>query len=513
MSCIYTRCRSEQSEDEIAVVRLPYVNSINITAKLFFENYTIKGVGNAIEKWARVTSIDGDAAFESLIGTSAHVSTAWGVPPSSTLEGATQLANKLPDMLSIAPTDIEDVSYIKSRSSRSIRDVPTKNFRKRLAAGEVINNPVLNVKKVFSCKYGSGEAQQIEYKAQYSAQQCYILASMTSDEPVYSNFAPPTLVSLAEFVEQTEGISYAGSDVLQLAINNAYGNVNSGAYSYLEELAESKETVTYLVTVFRRIATMFKAVRRGNLRGIAPKTWKKFSRMARNRARRNGSSYATEWAKLSYKWTSSAWMELRFAIRPLVYSVEDAIKIYNEGLKTKFDRITSNSGQLGSSTDKSVTNVSYGGVDTETKIEIEVTRKAVAGVLLQVNANAATLRQLGFTNLIGTAWELVLASWCVDYFVDLSGALSKVTPNIGVTPLAAWASYKDEITFVKTISRLRTDDGSFIDEAEYTAKLETYHRYPIDGPSNVILNIDLDVYKIADTAVLFTNIVQMLKNK
>lgn len=512
---VYTRNRFDEPVYKISKSKGPAVAPL-ATEIIIGYNSTVVGTSGSQSKWsieAYVAEVkSGDPVWnfmfsETFTWVSGWAPTTWGAAAFyQTVQDAYQVF--LRDVFDASLAATGDLPYLGHVKRRQIYDVPTKNFKKRFAAGEVINNPVHNkshemtvvhktekaVEKTFSINITRNGSNYSSYVSVYPQQTSLSLPPPSTDE-VEGYYAVHSQKSYTGF-----------TDVKQLSINKAFGNVNSGAYGYLEELGEAKETVAYFVTVFKRIAAMFKAVRTGSWKGIVPKTYRKAIRRAKTRAKQNGTTYQYELAHAMTELVSQAWMELRFAIRPLLYSIEDAVEIHNEGLKVKSGRLTSNHGERGLSTESVRTESSQNGVTTVVKTVSSCNRLAIGGVLMQVDTSTATMRHLGFTNIAGTAWELTLLSWAVDYFASLDGLFYHLTPNIGVDVLTAWVSTRDETKVETFVSRYDEASGALIDTVEYSSTIEDYNRHPVAGPGSFNLDIDLDAYKIADLAAVFNGL-------
>jgi hypothetical protein len=258
---------------------------------------------------------------------------------------------------------------------------------------------------------------------------------------------------------------------------------------------------------------MFKAIKRVKFREFAPKTYKRLRRKAKYLARKNSTTVELEEARLAMDFLSSAWMELRFAVRPLVISAEDAIKLHNEGLKAKKERFSVTRTEYGFHKHSAYDVKVEGNVRSVTVTKWDTKRKATAGVILKPDTSLATMRELGFTNLAGTAWELTFLSWAIGYFVDVSGLLYYMTPNVGISPLAAWSTTKDSITAVTNVKRYDATTGIHLDTAEYTATKEVYHRHPIDGPGFLEIAIDIDLHKAIDLIALLNGVQRSMQTK
>jgi hypothetical protein len=413
-------------------------------------------------------------------------------------------ANHLNGLVGRIPGTTEESSYLSTRDFREIHDVKTPNFKKRINAGEVINNPCDNFKVKQWCFYKHHPALPTPIPSVVNNQNTATFLDGQISMPNVPMPVPPSDTAVGLEWSQQRSVSHQDTrPVLDIAINKAYGNINSGSFSYLEEIGESKETVAYFASVFERIASMVKAVKRGKWKEIVPKTYNKAKRQARRAAKRNGTTFAYEYSKATADFLSDAWLELRFAIRPLIYSAEDAIKLYNEGLDAKHGRIVSNHGEKDRFIDSNVSISEVDGIKTIRKYQVSSDRLAIGGVLLDVDTSPATLRELGFTNLAGAAWELLFLSWAADYFVDLSGLLYHLTPNVGVTPLTAWGSTRDFIKVTTEIRRYQVSDNLPIDTVKYITHIERYNRVPVTTPGFINIDVNLDIHKIADLAALY----------
>lgn len=179
------------------------------------------------------------------------------------------------------------------------------------------------------------------------------------------------------------------------------------------------------------------------------------------------------------------------------------IDLFNKGLKEETGRFTECKVEKGTDSNTITEVSSINGIRTEHVLSTYVHRKAVGGVHVTVNPSMATMRQLGFTDLAGTAWELTFLSWAADYFGCSSGLFYYMSPKIGVEVNGAWGSTLDNINCVSRISRYSVETGELIDKTEISSVRSLFHRFPVDGPSGYVLDINLDIYKLADLAALY----------
>jgi hypothetical protein len=405
-----------------------------------------------------------------------------------------------------------EVGSISGHRYKEMHDCESPNWRKRIADGEIINNPVVNSKVSTQVRYERHANNRIRYSpliaASWGNYHDYVNGSWLTNPSI--TFLPPTVEDIEDVILEHVGISrpFSFHDAKQTAINSAFGEINSGTFNYLEEMGEGKETVLYIASVFSRIASLMKAVKRGQFKGIVPKTHARVMKLARNRARRNGTLPSVEYGKIVLDYTTQAWMELRFAIRPLMYSVEDAIELHQEGLRSQTGRTTVNGQSREVSNDYRSASSAGNNVRITKKTKIVFNRHARCGILLQIDAVIADMRTLGFTNLAGTAWELTFLSWAADYFVNLDGLLYHLTPDIGVQKLAAWSSTNDTYDIVTTITQHDDTTGELLDTLHIVTSKEVYQREPVSKPSLITIDVNIDVTKLADLGALFYGILR-----
>lgn len=392
------------------------------------------------------------------------------------------------------------VTYSQKEDVRQISDVPVKDFKKRMAAGDIINNPVLNDKKltlVFH-EFNSQKPQGSWIVTPWHGNLYIQVAAKSGCEPLaLPAFEDHTTI----VVDALRAVEPKENNKGATVINKSFANLNNGALTLAVEIGERKETFAYIVTVINRVATLIEFARHGDWKAAAPKAYKKFMRKANRLATKNGTHVAFEASKLIVDFLASFWLEVRFAIRPLIIGAEQAVDAYNKGLEVKSRRFTENSMDMIPTFKTWKTESTVGGHVVNTVYSVAREDFFFAGVLADVDLSTAHIRELGFTNLAGTMWELTFLSWALDYFVNTDGFFYHLTPNLGVSPLAAWSTTKTvrnataEVTYTKP-------DGTFVMKTKISLVDEHYNRIPITSPSLIHLDVDLDVSKITDLAAL-----------
>jgi len=444
-------------------------------------------------------------AWSKTIGATAQVIGGGSNSNMAVLAARDQLLGVINAMLSEDNLSSDSLPMIAEWGESSISDTPTANFQKKISEGRVVNNACLNDNFVMKVQRTVVTDLTRRYKLSATLLDAGStdLYGIAEDDPDVIPLAPPSDEDVSDIVEYHKSVLHSSSfNARDTAINAAFGKVNSGAFEYLVELGERKETIAYIAKNLQRIASMFKAVKRGKWKDIVPRTYARARKLALKRAKRNGTSFSKEMSLAILDFTSQAWMELRFAIRPLVISVDDAIKISNEGIKTHSGRSVQNYRCSAVGSDEIISEEILSDRIITTVHTIESHREATAGVLINISTTLADMRNLGFTNIAGTLWELTFLSWLADYFVNTDGLLYHLTPNIGVDVLTAWSGTNDDILVTSTVTTT-TLGGEILEIVEYSTKRNLYFREPVDGPGYLTLDINLDTSKLLDVGFVF----------
>lgn len=203
-----------------------------------------------------------------------------------------------------------------------------------------------------------------------------------------------------------------GVALAQLRANSrlASGNVNT-----LVMVGEGRETVRYIAARMFLLYRGLKMISRGQFGEAARVFGSELSQNAGKRLNRLRSQY-----KGGSGLAANAWLEYQFAIRPLVGDVYGAIAEYH----TKR--------QVGSAVKVSAT-VKNGAKGTVYR----------AGILATVRSKELrTLQQLGITNPLLAAWELVPLSFVIDWFVPIGSYLQYMDSTLGLENVQRWNSTK-----------------------------------------------------------------------
>lgn len=191
----------------------------------------------------------------------------------------------------------------------------------------------------------------------------------------FADHAPPDLHLVDLWLQQQEQY--------RPLINGALDELYSGVYDVLTELGELPETVSYLYSILRRLVLLFIGIK---------------SREAAARQKFQGKELIDEIASL--------WMQYRYAASPLVYSLEDGLKLLN----TKTVEYQSTRKRV----DEDFT-ITFGEYTFSGTIEARVFGK------MRIDALARTAN-LGL-NPIKTLWELTPLSFVLDWVLPIGEML------------------------------------------------------------------------------------------
>lgn len=301
----------------------------------------------------------------------------------------------------------------------TMTDVVNENYRERVAAGEIFNNPVSYTK--VSNLSGPGGT----YRAQHKTNPSIVLIRdggglLTWFERNYSPQAYHT-----DFMPKVD----IPTSHVDEAKSKALGFIDRAPHSFAEDLAEIRETVRFLKNPIGSLRNFSRAFER---------TWKKRLKDLRFKDAR---SVSDAFAKL--------WLEYRFAFSPLLRSAEDACLAFQTRVTrptrkvarghtdwAHFEKGKVNAGTFGSKPNYYVYD--------RTLLQ---TQEVKAGVLYEVTNPLNDWRYkygLRFKDIPETMWAILPYSFMVDRILNISqsvrGIQNFLDPNVRY--LASWVTKK-----------------------------------------------------------------------
>jgi len=187
-------------------------------------------------------------------------------------------------------------------------------------------------------------------------------------------------------------------------------------------LGELPETIQYFRKTINSAVGFYRAVKRGDLAGV--------KRAARRAIRRAGKDPRRELHRRGGQ-AADKWLEWRYAISPLVYDLDDALKaLYSK----RAVQITRRSAGGASGQSRQVIR------ESERMVSLEATWQSRCVAYYRVNPNAESFKKLGLINLAATLWELTPLSFVVDWLIPIGRYVGTLDAMMGVSVLSSTTS-------------------------------------------------------------------------
>jgi hypothetical protein len=392
--------------------------------------------------------------------------------------------------------DIE-VEYLSCQSYVAMLDVITPNWKRLISEGKILNNPLLQISNITTFR-------PVLFTAEgYQDSDCVRICHMESGSSL-----PATLPTSLDWNYWNDYTLDAYSDDRDIALGKAWAGVDISEMQVLASLGEMPETVRWMTSLVGRMLGIIRAF-----------TAKKLSIEA-SKFFRSGKSMIDAMSEL--------WLEFRYAVRPLVYDMHQAVSALKH-VVDKSLRFTSR-GYHRSSTIETSTYVA----SVEGSFESIVSRKREtkadfrAGVLYSIDSDINGLMSVwGLDRPFEMIWELTPFSFIIDWFFSVGDVLQSWTFNPGLNPLASWIT--EQITEITTDSATGVavkDDASnyrfttgFI-SAELTQAGSTVQsvvtKRRIPSPQRSILphfNLNLNTAKIIDLTSIGRDLFNVFSQK
>jgi hypothetical protein len=348
-------------------------------------------------------------------------------------------------------------------SSRTMSDNPTPDFIRRKARGDIIMTDMTSTSEEWSKSFSISPAA-------YTCTAAYFDENHTLEPPAGSMFYSAIDLAAMDALAVSSGghLSVDPAYVSGLAANAALANQSAADFESLVALVEGPETVKYIAD---KLAKLVQLIRKAK----DPKQWKRIKS-------RSGDKIDS---------FQSAWLEMRYAIRPLMYDVESAIKALNATKKPPRQTYRGTENQI--TTDSNVEVVGDYTVTTVKATEIV----ARACLITEISQNAQSSQTWGLFNVGSAVVELIPYSFVVGWFLNLDGIISSMNPSPHQLPLGGCVTATT--TTSTSVHVVHNPSGSF---CTYTSTLTDRVRTPDVQPMYLTLDINLDIPKLIDLAAL-----------
>lgn len=277
----------------------------------------------------------------------------------------------------------------------------------------------------------------------------------------------------------------------QNAVNSAFGNIDEAILDVPVMIGEAKSTYNTVVSGISRILNLIKSIKSGNFRRIAPKTYKRFKTRLRS-----GESRFSILTDLF----SDAWLEARYAIRPIVIDIENSLKLLN-GASTITPRQTFRGYDLVSEDkvdiEKTIIHGDYTYRITGTLDKVCTSR---AGALCELRLDTGRGNDFGLFNITTTFVELIPLSFIFQWFFNIGGFLRQFNPNPTYRSIGSWAS-RETLFFGfldVTVSHPSSPQNTYTIRVDSEAK----DRKPNVEETFISIDVNLDISKIMDLILI-----------
>lgn len=307
----------------------------------------------------------------------------------------------------------EYTTYYSPIVYEQMSDVVTAGYERKIAAGEIINNPMSKTVRTTTTPGPTSFSHRRTAIDNYGEYGFVYSGSIVPFGNWFANVLPPILevgVDLPAAIELR-------ANVLNEAVTSAHANVNESEMLALASMAESRKTVESMASILYRVVRIARAVRKLNFNALRK--------------------------ELTKKELANRYMELRYALRPMII---DAASLLNSFEKTRCSvRKTYRGFSKGSLEISDSLGYQRSAIQTETEVnrKLTYTVSARAGVLCDVTIDSITV--FGIDRLAESLWELVPFSFIVDWFANVGDTIAALTPNHGVNERASWVTIKEHI--------------------------------------------------------------------
>lgn len=322
-------------------------------------------------------------------------------------------------------------TFEKKIEKRSMTDVVTPGFKKIIASGGIINNPMKQIIEKEDCpkldldftycsnRWGCDPARWHPYQ--------------------YGRIAGPVGVTgiTGDYLPLSDAINV---DALKdRAISKAWARVSNSEILALATLKEANSTVDGLKDILLKVIRVINAIKSGNARRIKKEI--KPSELA------------------------DIYMNARYNLRPLYYDCIGMIKAFRKEVAETPERQTfrASISDVGESADSDsftwIGNPPGWGIDVTTHRRTGVTSRVRAGVLTELDFLIEP-QFFGIDEITETVWDLIPYSFIIDWFFNVGDVISSFAPNVGFKTLASWVVVDTTTVYTASVTSTRPFAGT-----------------------------------------------------
>jgi hypothetical protein len=390
-----------------------------------------------------------------------------------------------------SPEDHIDTSgtFLAHQENTQMTDIVTPQYKRISGNGGIVNNPMTKVTTILRDHLCS-------YKYLYAWN--YHCPSGGHGDHLFStayvgNFPSSNYLSWDDLPTIPDiSLQY----LIDKAVNKAWSNIEVAEVQSLVMLGESEKTVYSLCSIFRRLIRIIKAIKKAEV-------W-----------------YLKR--QIKHEELQQRYMELRYALRPLMYDVKGITaalqtKASDRPLRVTF-RGAAQDDDRTSSID--VTPVLYHNFVGDWTYDVTIEKVAVTDVIVRSGVltameNIHALDVWGTTQPIESVWELIPLSFIIDWFFTVGDTIAAFTPNFGVKTLSSWYTVeRQDYQFIGlTHDNCETDDqASSYSPAGYSRQTSgiwldktVISKTRVPDPTRRLLplyNLRINPFKLTDLVII-----------
>lgn len=371
---------------------------------------------------------------------------------------------------------------------QSMWDVVTKRFHERRNRGEVFFSPMVfnKIDSTYVPYYQTYRAQNGDGGTLFGGQWIF-------DLPINLVNSSPLVLSDKEAVD---AVFADFESIREASISKAWANVDQSEILGLASLGELPETIHWITSVFKRMYSAFKIFKN-------KKALLSVRRFAKGMTKKKFANLSAE-----------IWLELRYAIRPMVFEIAQAIAALQKAIVTK-GRFTARGYGSKVILDRSAVDLLNDHVTHHMQKVDSAKYTARAGVLYTILDDLnGLLAHWGLDQPLEAAYELMPFSFILDWVFNVGDVISSWSVNASLGVLGSWV--KEELVRVIDVSHFYSEEHSYytfysIDDLDlgYTKQVQSISRRIIspDRPLLPSFKLKLNTAKIIDLVTIFRGIV------
>lgn len=383
-------------------------------------------------------------------------------------------------------------THVEVSKSESMNDVVTPNFYKLSREGKVVNSPMDKTVTVLRDPVCSVD---VSHGWESWAPGC--ATPVWKEHVVIRKGTRPSSVYTGGVAGMLDPPSIDTESLIAQALTKAHANVSLTGAQGLVMAAEGRKTIESLASIFKRLIKIIRKIKRLDARGLA--------------------------GELSPKELADRYMEIRYALRPLVYDATDVVAVLNKS-EAAAPRPRQTFRAYASETAFDDETVPYvddwgSGIDYWARhgTLVKTASRSVevrAGVLAEIYGTSG-LATWGVFEPFEAAWELIPFSFIVDWFFNIGDTIGSLTPNYGLNELASWYVVTDsvyrETSLIDTHGHMATGDSEMNPDhirfnigGCYTSELVTTTSRVPDPARRIIptFTLNLDAFKLTDLTII-----------